>query len=80
MVGNPFADALRLPQRQSVAFANFTDGINKEPNGKISVQLVEGGHQLRAAYPERSNTLTAGEWNHVAERNQRVEFSVQTEP
>ena len=80
MVGNPFADALRLPQRQSVAFANFTDGINKEPNGKISVQLVEGGHQLRAAYPERSNTLTAGEWNRVAERNQRVEFSVQTEP
>ena len=80
MVGNPYGDALRLPQRQSVAFANFVDGLNKEPNGKISVQLVEGGHQLRVAYPERSNTLTAGEWNRMAERNQRVEFSVQTEP
>ncbi|MGD9841713.1 MAG: hypothetical protein AB7U99_02240, partial [Steroidobacteraceae bacterium] len=77
LVGNPFGDALNVSQRQSLAFANLLNSINQESSGDVKVQLVDGGHQMLVAYPERSATLRAGEWNHVAERNQRVEFSVQ---
>jgi hypothetical protein len=37
---------------------------------------VDGGHKPLTTYPAPSATLTAGAWNAVAERNQRVEFTV----
>jgi CheY-like chemotaxis protein len=76
LVGNPFGNALSVTQRQSVAFANLLNSINQDPQSNLNVQLVDGGHRVLQTYPERTAALTAGEWNRVAERNQRVEFSV----
>jgi CheY-like chemotaxis protein len=75
-VGNPFGDALTVQQRQSVAFANLVASINSNAAAGIKVQLVDGGHKPLTTYPAPSATLTAGAWNAVAERNQRVEFTV----
>ncbi len=80
LTGNPFGDALSVQQRQSVAFANLLASINSansNTGSHIKVQLVEGGHQTTTPYPVRSATLTAGDWNRVAERNQVVKFTVQ---
>lgn len=80
VVGNPFGDALTVQQRQSVAFANLVASINSNAAGGIKVQVVDGGHKAVVAYPAPSATLTADAWNRVAERNQRVEFTVPTTP
>jgi CheY-like chemotaxis protein len=79
-VGNPFGDALTVQQRQSVAFANLVASINSNVAGGIKVQLVDGGHKPLTTYPAPSATLTAAAWNAVAERNQRVEFTLPTTP
>lgn len=80
VVGNPFGDALTVQQRQSVAFANLVASINSNAAGGIKVQVVDGGHKAVVAYPAPSATLGAAAWNRVAERNQRVEFTVPTTP
>jgi hypothetical protein len=79
LVGNPFGDALTVQQRQSVAFANLVASLNSNAGG-IKVQVVDGAHKAVVAYPAPSATLTAGAWNEVAQRNQRVEFTVPTAP
>jgi CheY-like chemotaxis protein len=79
-VGNPFGDALTVQQRQSVAFANLVASINSNVAGGIKVQLVDGGHKPLTTYPTPSATLTAAAWNAVAERNQRVEFTLLPTP
>ena len=79
-VGNPFGDALTVQQRQSVAFANLVASINSNAATGIRVQLVDGGHKPLTTYPAPSATLTAAAWNAVAERNQRVEFTMLVAP
>ena len=76
VVGNPFGDGLTVQQRQSVAFANLVASINSNVAGGIKLQLVDGGHKVQVAYPPPAATLTAAAWNSVAERNQRVEFTL----
>ena len=80
VVGNPFGDALTVQQRQSVAFANLVASVNSNPADGIRVQVVDGAHKPVVAYPAPSPTLTAAAWNAVAERNQRVEFTMPTAP
>lgn len=80
LVGNPFNDALSVQQRQSVAFANLLATVNSDAGRRINVQLADNGRQANAVYPARSATLTAGEWNRVAERNQQVTFTVAPAP
>src|SRR5882757_6849412 len=78
LLGNPFADALSVPQRQSVAFANYVASVNNSTsaaNSGLRIQLMDGGRQLAASYPAQSATLTAGEWNRSAARNHRVELT-----
>jgi len=78
LLGNPFADALSVPQRQSVAFANYVASVNNgasAANPSLRIQLMDGGRQLAASYPAQSATLTAGEWNRSAVRNHRVELT-----
>jgi CheY-like chemotaxis protein len=79
-VGNPFGDALTVQQRQSVAFANLVASVNSNAAAGIKVQLVDGGHKPLTTYPAPSATLTAAAWNAVAERNQRVEFTLLVAP
>lgn len=78
VLGNPFEDSLSSSQRQSVAFANLANGIRLRSNGAITVSVENaGGTRVAVAYPTRTDTTTAGEWNRAAVANNRVEFSVE---
>jgi CheY-like chemotaxis protein len=73
-VGNPRDDNGSASQRQSVAFANMVSTARQNSGGKIDVQVSAGtADEVVTPYPAASDTLTAGEWNHVAAANNRVE-------
>jgi CheY-like chemotaxis protein len=76
LVGNPFDDQLSSAQRQSVDFANFVATLQRSSNGAIQIEIVNSGRTRPIAYPEQSDKLTAGTWNAIAARNNRVEFHV----
>ena len=78
LVGNPFDDSLTVQQRQSVDFANLVASVRQRSQGAISV-VIENASGARPAtpYPQRSETLTAGEWNRAAAFNNRVEFAAE---
>ncbi|MGO8854609.1 MAG: response regulator [Steroidobacteraceae bacterium] len=76
LVGNPFDESLTAQQRQSVDFANLVASIRQRTSGAISVLIENAGSSRAAApYPQRSESLTAGEWNRAAAFNNRVEFA-----
>jgi HAMP domain-containing protein len=74
VVGNPFDDALSPAQRQSVAFANFAASLRQRTGGAIVVETQSLGRRNADAYPEQGERSTAGDWNEVAGRNNRVAF------
>jgi CheY-like chemotaxis protein len=81
VIGNPFEESLTGQQRQSLAFANLVAGVRQRSAGTISVVLeTAGSSRLAAAYPPRSDSLTAGEWNRAAAANNRVEFTTEATP
>jgi CheY-like chemotaxis protein len=76
LVGNPFDESLTAQQRQSVDFANLVASMRQRTSGAISVVIENAGSSRPAApYPQRSESLTAGEWNRAAAFNNRVEFA-----
>jgi hypothetical protein len=81
LVGNPFEESLSGQQRQSIAFANLVASVRQRTAGAITV-AVENSASPRAAtpYPQRTDSLTAGEWNRAAAANNRVEFSAEAAP
>ena len=76
LVGNPFDDSLSMAQRQSVDFANFAATLRRRTGGDLQIEVVNGGRSQPVAYPEQDEKTTAGSWNMVAARNNRVEFHV----
>jgi CheY-like chemotaxis protein len=82
LIGNPFEESLSGQQRESLAFANLVDGVRQRTSGAITVALDSQGTGAGAGtpYPQRSETLTAGEWNRAATANNRVEFSAEGSP
>jgi hypothetical protein len=74
LVGNPYDDTLSPAQRQSVAFANFSGTLDQRTGGAIEVDVVDAGRRNPVSYPEQGEASTAGDWNKVATRNNRVEF------
>jgi hypothetical protein len=76
LVGNPFDDSLSPAQRQSVDFANFAATLQRRTAGAIQVEVVNAGRARPVAYPDQDEKTTAGAWNTVAGRNNRVEFHV----
>jgi len=79
MIGNPLDEALSGQQRQSLAFANLVAGVRQRTSGAITVALESAGTtHASTAYPTRTDTLTAGEWNRAAAANNRVEFSAES--
>jgi CheY-like chemotaxis protein len=79
-VGNPFDEALAPAQRQSLAFANFARGLPQATAGAITVTTASGGDVAAEPYPPSAAVATAGEWNAIAARNNRVEFSALAAP
>jgi hypothetical protein len=80
LVGNPFDDALSPAQRQSVDFANFAATLRQRTAGAIEVETVNAGRSNPVEYPEQDENTTAGAWNSVAARNNRVEYRIVPAP
>ncbi len=80
LIGNPFDDALKPAQRQSLAFANLVAGVPQRTQGTLAVTTGVGGDVPLEIYPANGATVTAGEWNAIAARNNRVEFSAAQSP
>jgi CheY-like chemotaxis protein len=81
VIGNPFEESLSGQQRQSLAFANLIAGARQRTAGAISVVVeTAGSSKVAAAYPPRSDGLTAGEWNRAASANNRVEYTTEAAP
>jgi len=75
LVGNPFDESLTGQQRQSLAFANLVAGVRQRTAGAVSVVIDNAGASHAAfPYPQRSEALTAGDWNRAAAANNRVDF------
>ena len=68
--------ALSPAQRQSLAFANLVSSARQRTGGALTIVVAPGGQRLAAPYPRTVENVTAGQWNEVAARNNRVEFSV----
>jgi CheY-like chemotaxis protein len=81
LLGNPFEEGLTSQQRQSLAFANLVAGARQRSAGAINV-IIDNAvtTRLAAPYPQRTESVTAGEWNRAAATNNRVEFSAETAP
>lgn len=73
--GNPFAESLSPAQRQSLAFANLAASVRRRSGGAISVAVVDSGEVVPVHF-RAGELATAGEWNELAARNNRVEFVV----
>lgn len=80
LIGNPFDDALKPAQRQSLGFANLVAGVPQRTQGLLSVTTGVGGDVPLEIYPTNGAVVTAGEWNAIAARNNRVEFSAVAAP
>ncbi|MBS0421461.1 MAG: response regulator [Proteobacteria bacterium] len=77
VVGNPSDDALSAAQRIPLQFANLVGGVRNASHGSVDVQPSVGEPTaIVAPYPAVSPGLTAGEWNHAASSNNRIEIRV----
>jgi CheY-like chemotaxis protein len=74
VVGNPSADEA---QRTPLALANLIGDIRSSTHGALQVQVAVGdAGSVLAPYPLVVSELTAGDWNHAASANNRVEIRV----
>jgi hypothetical protein len=76
VIGNPFAESLSPAQRQSLAFANLASSVRQRSAGALSVAVMEPAAEVSGDYPREGETATAGRWNEIAARRNRVEFVV----
>jgi CheY-like chemotaxis protein len=77
LLGHPLGRSDVLSQGQSVSFANFLASSPLAQEAGIEVQVF--AHDSRASarrYPFSPGIRTAGEWNRIAELNNRVEFTL----
>jgi len=77
LTGNVFDGTLNSAQRQSLAFANLASSVRTRTDGAINVIVNDEPTDARvvAPYPAGTDGLTAGQWNEIAARNNRVEFT-----
>jgi len=74
-VGLPRAAAQQAASQQSVAFANYLAALEGQDLSPIRVIVDSFGNaQPRFAYPIVTQGTTAGDWNSIARRNNRVEI------
>jgi CheY-like chemotaxis protein len=76
-MGNPFDEALSPAQRQSLAFANLASSAHLRTAGAINVVVLDdpADNRIAVPYPAATAGVTAGQWNEIAARNNRVEFT-----
>jgi CheY-like chemotaxis protein len=76
-IGHPLDASSSVSERQSVSFANFLATSPLVDDAGIAVQIIaldRAGSERRYPYP--ANVRSAGEWNQIAELNNRVEYSL----
>lgn len=74
-IGDDKATALQRSGGQSAAFRDFLQQSPELSSGDIAVEVVpRGASQPRIEYPAESDVRTAGDWNRIAELNNRVEM------
>jgi CheY-like chemotaxis protein len=69
---DPAASSVRIP----VVMADLMSTVRSGSHDLIHVQVAAGEGNNLAAYPPVTEMLTAGEWNHAASANNRVEIRV----
>jgi CheY-like chemotaxis protein len=77
LLGHPLGGSGSLRERLSVGFANFIGTSPLLNDTGITVRLIAHGSRdstRRYAYP--LDLRTAGEWNRIAELNNRVEYTL----
>lgn len=76
-IGLAPGEAYELGLRQSVAFANFIRLADERSAGLIRYEIVSLGNSDPVMdYPMTPESVTAGTWNVIAGKNNRVEISV----
>jgi CheY-like chemotaxis protein len=74
LLGHPLDNSFSASERQSLAFANFLAVSPLINESGIDVEVVAHGRSDSVPrIPYSARLATAGEWNAVAERNNRVE-------
>jgi CheY-like chemotaxis protein len=76
-IGHPLDESSRPEERQSVEFAEWLATSPRARSSTVAVELVahDREHSLRRdAFP--ADTSLAGDWNRIAERNNRVEYTL----
>ncbi len=77
LIGHPQDDSTFVADRQSVAFAEFLDTSPLLADSGITVELIAHDRaRSLARLPIGGQTSRAGDWNRIAERNNRLEFSL----
>lgn len=77
LFGHPLSTSRSINERQSVGFANFLASSPLVNEGNVNVELVaHGTRDSVRRYPFPPSVRTAGEWNRIAELNNRVEFTL----
>jgi CheY-like chemotaxis protein len=72
-VGNP--EAVEPARREPVSFANLVGELRNATKGGADVRLSAGdAASTLTPYPQVTAGLTAGEWNRVANSNNRIEI------
>jgi CheY-like chemotaxis protein len=71
LIGNPYDDSLTAAQRQTPELVSAIANAST----KIRIEVISQGRKPVVAYPPQTDKLTGGEWNRVAARNHRVEFT-----
>lgn len=81
LIGHPLDDSMSVAERQSIEFTNFLDSSQLLQAGNIEIQIVHHGRaDSRELYAYPRSTATAGEWNAVAARNNRLEVALLPDP
>ena len=77
LIGHPLDDSGAVTDRQSVGFAEFLRNSPLVTSSGIAVELVahDRAHSL-AAVAQPPDLGRAGDWNAIAARNNRLEFSL----
>jgi len=68
-------NALAQSAKQSVAFANYIAALDGDETANIHIFVNPlGNSNPVVAYPQRSSGSTIGEWNRIAQQNNRVQI------
>jgi CheY-like chemotaxis protein len=73
-VGQSAEIAIAMGEAMSGGFSDYLDRFEMEGTHDIVVAVVSLGDEVpKRPYPKSASDVTAGEWNEIAQQNQRVE-------